>query len=103
MRSRSTLLQLDAVRSAVRTLPIMVSLVAPEKRTGPEPLPEPPPPQPRVQRQPRAEPAPVLTTETPTPLAPPPFTRPTFNADYLNNPGRAGLVKIGFVTDPAPQ
>jgi len=68
------LLQLEAVRSAVRALPIMVSLVAPEKKAEPDPPPKPPPPKPRVQRQPRAEPPPVLTTETPTPA--PPFVAP---------------------------
>lgn len=108
------LLQLDAVRSAVSTLPIVVSLIPPEKKIEPEVLPKPLPSKPRVERPKHVEPPPLTTTAIespapfvapppppPAPVAPPesvlavvaappaPITPPSFNADYLNNPAPA--------------
>jgi protein TonB len=111
----AALWQLEPVRSALSTAPIMVSLVTPphEKVEAP---PKPLPPKPRVQRIEPLRTPPVITAEAPAPYtapppppepapappvevapapvaavappapAPAPVIPPRFNADYLNNP-----------------
>ena len=93
------LLQLDAVRSAVKDLSITVSLITPEKKIEPEVLPKPLPAKPRVQRPPRIEPPTVLTTTTETPapfVAPPPAPAPPLP------PEPAAAVAAAPYVPPAP-